>query len=363
MDVIIIRSSSIIHDPRVGKIARSLKNRYSITVLGWNREGISAELINSYTIPLNLFSLKAPTGKPSIVAYLPLFWIWIFFKLVMLRPEIVHACDLETVPPSYIYKILFGKKLVFDVFDRYAMTHIAYSSKLVYSLINSLEEYLAKRSDVLITVSHPLLKTFQKKPKHCSIILNCPQNHNVERRKPNKQPFTLVYTGLIVRNRGIERIIEAIKDQNEVELAVAGRVIDEEFFNQISKLHNVKYKGELLPVDALKLEAISDVMVILYDLAIPINNFSMPNKFFEAMMFGIPLITNVAHELIDEIRCGIKVDYNDLKQIKTAIIRLRDDNELRKMLGANGRRAFEQKYNWNVMEQELYRIYDSLLNK
>jgi glycosyltransferase involved in cell wall biosynthesis len=40
---------------------------------------------------------------------------------------------------------------------------------------------------------------------------------------------------------------------------------------------------------------------------------------------------------------------------------LRDDPKLRKRLGENGRKAYLEKYNWDIMEQKLYKIYDELL--
>jgi glycosyltransferase involved in cell wall biosynthesis len=89
----------------------------------------------------------------------------------------------------------------------------------------------------------------------------------------------------------------------------------------------------------------------------------MGNKIFEAMMCGVPIISNVACELIKEVGCGIIVNYGDLNQIKSAITSLRDNPDLRKTLGANGRKAFLEKYNWNIMERKLYAIYDDLLSK
>ena len=104
-------------------------------------------------------------------------------------------------------------------------------------------------------------------------------------------------------------------------------------------------------------------MVALYDLNVPLNRVSMSNKHFEAMMCGIPLITNAGRELINEVDYGIMVGYNDVNQIKEAVGCLRDDIELRRRLGNNGRKAFLQKYNWTIMEQELYKIYENLLEK
>jgi glycosyltransferase involved in cell wall biosynthesis len=81
------------------------------------------------------------------------------------------------------------------------------------------------------------------------------------------------------------------------------------------------------------------------------------------MKCGIPVITNVAHEIVIDTSCGIIVEYDNVEQIKDTIIKLRDDPNLRKRLGDNGRKAFLEKYNWKVMENRLYNIYDTLLNK
>jgi glycosyltransferase involved in cell wall biosynthesis len=80
------------------------------------------------------------------------------------------------------------------------------------------------------------------------------------------------------------------------------------------------------------------------------------------MMCGVPLITNMEVSLVNEIDCGITVQYNT-EQVRDAIIKLRDDSELRKRLGKNGRKAFVEKYNWDKMEEKLYQIYSNLLRE
>jgi glycosyltransferase involved in cell wall biosynthesis len=105
-------------------------------------------------------------------------------------------------------------------------------------------------------------------------------------------------------------------------------------------------------------------MVALYDLNLQTQNkYVMGNKLFEAMMFGVPVITNVARQIVNETDCGIIVDYDNPEQIKEAIITLRDKPELCKRLGTNGRKAFLEKYNWNLMEHKLFVVYDTLLNR
>jgi glycosyltransferase involved in cell wall biosynthesis len=281
--------------------------------------------------------------------------------LVVNQPKIIHACDFDTASLSYVYKALFRKKLIFDIFDRYAMTFIPKNFKLIYSTINYFEEFLCRRSDAVILVGKNILNTFKKIPKCIFIIANYPEAYSVNIKKSDDSKLRLFYIGYISKHRGIERIIDAIKNLDSVEFVIVGRIIDREFFNQISTIPNVKYKGELSHQEASTEEANSDAMVVLYDLQVKGNALAYPNKTYEAMMFKMPLITNMLPELITETDCGIIVDYNNLNQIKNAIINLRDNKELRERLGANGRRAFEQRCNWNLMEQELYKIYDRLL--
>jgi glycosyltransferase involved in cell wall biosynthesis len=86
------------------------------------------------------------------------------------------------------------------------------------------------------------------------------------------------------------------------------------------------------------------------------------NKVLEAMMCGLPIITNISPELINDTKCGVIVEYDDIEQIKGAIISLRDNPDLREFYGTNGRKAFLENYNWHAMEKRLYGIYQNLLN-
>ena len=59
-------------------------------------------------------------------------------------------------------------------------------------------------------------------------------------------------------------------------------------------------------------------------------------------------------------KCGIVIPYEDTEAIKKAIICLIDDVDYRERLGNNGRKAYENKYSWTIMEQRLRDAYDSL---
>jgi glycosyltransferase involved in cell wall biosynthesis len=359
-EIIIVASNSIIRHPRIWKIVTSLQKRYNISLFGWNREGISSQDINRYIAPLNLFSLKAPFGRSSLILYYPFFWAWVLFRLLKGRPNVVHSIDLDTLIPCALYKLIFRKKLIYDVHDRFG-GYVPTKYTTLYKIINLAEELLSKQADVLITVSEKVQRTFRLRPKECAILMNVSERYDLKKTKSEEGILTLVYTGLIRKDQGLKIIIDAINGLECVRLVLAGRVADKQLLDDMLMLPNVRYEGLLQRIDSIKLEASSDVMVVLYDLQYRKNQLSSPNKIFEAMMCGIPLITNMEQKLVKEVNCGLIVDYNDIDMLREAIIKLRDNPALRKTLGKNGRKAFEEKYNWDRMEDKLYEIYSDLI--
>jgi glycosyltransferase involved in cell wall biosynthesis len=372
VDVVLVKADSIINQPSIRdqKIVKSLSKRYSTLVLCWNRgAGKSKTSPFHCGADFKFFEFNAPSGAPRLFLYLPFFWIWVLINLIMYRPKIVHACDFEAMPPCYIYKkILRNNKLVFDVFDRFAMAYIPRKNvilSLLYSIINSAEARMAGGADVLISVSEELIKTFTSRPKKCVPILNCSED-----RKPDfshdqrKDDCTIAFTGHVRRDRGLEILIKIMNDLTGLTLVVTGRVEDKELLHRISSASNILYLGYLEHSQVLAIESNSDAIIALYNLnAVEQNKYVVGNKLFEAMMCGIPIITNVATEIVNETQCGIIVDYNNINQIKSAIIRLRDNPEERKRLGSNGRKSFIQKYNWSLMEKKLYSVHDELLKR
>ena len=379
-----MRNNFIVHDTALVRILRTLTKRYSTMVLGWNREGRKDHEIKNlkkgligqtsndagHNLRMKILKLRAPVYKTSLTGYSPLvfffpiFWIWIFINLAYSRPKIVQACDLDTIIPCYIYKKIFRKKLVFYVFDRYAMTFIPPKFNRLFYSVHRAEEFFSKQSDVLITVDEKVLATFKKKPKQCEIITNSPEDHYQEIMEKRRRDglLTIVYGGHIMLGRGLESIARAIKDLNNVELYMHGLLIDRKLLSELVSIPQVSYRGYLVNTDDYY-ESINsaDAMIAVYSPDNPSNRITMHNKTYEAMMCGIPIITNLSTEFVKKIDFGIIVNYDDIEGIRAAIVTLRDNLHLRVTLGDNGRRAFLEKYNWKNMEKELYRVYDSIL--
>jgi glycosyltransferase involved in cell wall biosynthesis len=125
----------------------------------------------------------------------------------------------------------------------------------------------------------------------------------------------------------------------------------------------IQFIGEITHAEVLERSTKSDLLFVLRDPVVPVNKYICGSKILEAMMCGRPILVNkgtsTANILLEE-NCGLVVDAENIEEIREAIIKLRDDPKLCEELGKNARRAYEERYSWEIMEQRLLTIYGEL---
>jgi glycosyltransferase involved in cell wall biosynthesis len=90
------------------------------------------------------------------------------------------------------------------------------------------------------------------------------------------------------------------------------------------------------------------------------------------MMCGKPILISdgiAGSKIVAQEDCGIVVPYGDVDAIKESLLRLKNDPELlkndpelRQRLGQNGRKAYENRYSWSIMESRIIDAYNDLAN-
>lgn len=91
---------------------------------------------------------------------------------------------------------------------------------------------------------------------------------------------------------------------------------------------------------------------------------AQPNKLFEYMAAGLPVIASefpLWKTIVEGENCGICVNPLDVESVRTACVFLMENDEIAESLGKNGRRAIEEKYNWNCEEEKLVSLYRELI--
>jgi glycosyltransferase involved in cell wall biosynthesis len=94
-----------------------------------------------------------------------------------------------------------------------------------------------------------------------------------------------------------------------------------------------------------------------------INNvYAASNKIFEAMLAGVPVITNretVMSEIVKKENCGPVVPYYDDAALEQAIMKLKMDERFRRRLANNGKIA-SKKYCWESSKPRFLAKYGRL---
>lgn len=92
---------------------------------------------------------------------------------------------------------------------------------------------------------------------------------------------------------------------------------------------------------------------------------AQPNKMFEYMSAGIPIIAShfpLWREIVEGSQCGVCVDPLSSQSIADAIQYLMEHPMEAEEMGRKGRQAVEVKYNWVLEEKKLFNLYEGLLN-
>jgi glycosyltransferase involved in cell wall biosynthesis len=369
MNVILVRSRAI--NPDVLKIARFLANNdFKTSVLIWDRTGKNKDaLVNKMRI--RFFRIHAPYDKATIVFYLPFWWLFEFFFLLSNanRDTVIHACDLDTLWPAIFVKILKRVQLNYTIYDLYADNLPYKTPRIIRALVAFVEKTGLRFAHTVFLVDESRLAQINGgKLNNVVYIYNTPdeihRDHHPELRA-NKKEMVIFYAGVLHASRGLSEIVQAVKQIEDVRLIVAGSGPEQRLFEKQDpiKTKKIQYIGWIPYDKVISYTLNSDCIIALYDPNIPNNRYASPNKLFEAMMCAKPIIVSDQSSMAEIVRkenCGLVVPYGDAKAIKHAILMLKNDPALCKHLGENGRRAYETKYNWNIMKKRLIEAYNQL---
>ena len=107
----------------------------------------------------------------------------------------------------------------------------------------------------------------------------------------------------------------------------------------------------------------ADAVLLALDPANLNNRLATPNKFYEAMAAGVPLVTCrelLLGHFVAEAGIGVAFAWGDWHELRRAIAGLRDAPEERKTMGARARELAERRFGWTVCEARLAELYGRL---
>ena len=176
----------------------------------------------------------------------------------------------------------------------------------------------------------------------------------------------LLYQGSIQEFRGIEESIEAVTLLERCVLVIIGygyhRPTLEDMVNRRGLDDRVRFFGPIPNDELLYYTASADVGLCVIRGQSLSYRWSMPNKLFEYMMAGIPVVASDFEEMgrvVREEGVGTVCDPDDPQSIAAAVRAIIDDPDAQARFRAATRVAITR-YNWDHEEQKLLALYRRL---
>jgi glycosyltransferase involved in cell wall biosynthesis len=208
------------------------------------------------------------------------------------------------------------------------------------------------------------------------VLYNCPVLsifHDYD-QKADDGRITLCHEGNLFFNRGLKNMLEVMRIlkeryQGKVRFLIIGDALfdgEVRYIDQKVKeyqIEDVIQRTGWLPYEKVGENLCQGTIGIIFLEPEENNMFSTPNKLFNYMRYGLPVVAVDRPEIrriLLETRSGIIVKEQTVQGLVDALSLLIDHSELRVQLGENARRAVYERYSWEVIEKNLLRIYNEL---
>ncbi len=319
--------------------------------------------------------LKIPFYKGGALKFLH-FNLKLLIVFLKHKPDIIHCHDLWVLPAA-VSIILFRKcKLVYDAHEYYAGLEIFTHRHIRKRIWLFLEHLAIKKVDVLITVSEPLAGLYRDKYpdlKRVELIRNLPMQESADREAGvplpgNNDNKVVLFQGHFRPGRGLENLVRAFAAVSGARLVLIGGGELEEKLKSIVKAEQmedrVTFMGYLPTSQLIPTTAMADLGIALFEPTSINYAYALPNKFFEYVMAGIPVLASnieTFQDYIDKYNFGLTVNPANIHEITLAIQTMIADEARLQEWRRNAQIAASE-LNWESEAKKMNRIYEEIFS-
>ena len=299
----------------------------------------------------------------------------IYNKSVDVDADIYQLHDPELILAGLMLKRL-GKKVIFDSHEDVPKQLLVkpYLNKFSLLVLSNLfalfERFACARFDGILTATSTIRDKFLDINQYSLDVNNFPLLGELDSSLPwGNKCNEVSYVGGIAKIRGICEIVRACNYlKSNTRLNLVGNFSVKAMETEVKTYagwSNVVQHGFLDRVGVRNVLSRSVAGLVTFH-PIPNHVDAQPNKMFEYMSSGIPVIASnfpLWREIIEGNDCGICIDPLDPKAIAEAIDFLVQNPDIARRMGENGRKAVLDKYNWSIEEKKLLDFYLKLLGE
>jgi len=350
-------------DVRIGKVCRSLSRMgYDAHFIGWDRRPKERKNPDLGLTQTHILSLQTQFGRATVLTTLR-FWLHVCVHLARLRPEIVCCVNEEHAFLVLPLRRIFFRHLVCDVFDALVDRHS--EAIWLYRIAFRIVSFLSRsRADRLIATDQQRFERFGPYRKKCFVIENFPEDPGPELSRAKVEgPIKIYVGGSLFKQRGLEQVLDVADQLGDLEIVSAGWLLDAYARDIFVKHARVKHHGIVTARRSLELAAQCDAVLAFYEPVSLNNRMASPNKVYDAMSVGRPVIINLAagvSQWIVDNQLGMRCRYNDLESLKKIVRSLPARRENLAERAAAARKLLSNGYTWERMEERLKALYFGL---
>jgi glycosyltransferase involved in cell wall biosynthesis len=362
-------------DPRVYNEAKALVDAgYEVSVIVWDRKKNyrKEETVDG----IQLFRIHN-TGLMKALSHdllrNPLWWWKAYKKGIELYNDgfdfdVVHCHDLDTLTTGVLLKKKLSVKLVYDAHEVFGYMIEKNMPNMIVLFSFIMEKKLLNIVDQIITADVGYKQFFEKiSEKPITIVRNCKNIITETYIPPSKKKFSVVYIGTLSKSRFFPELLTYFSNIKDVDFIVAGKTegLYEDVASLSKSIQNVIFLGTIPFKQVVPLTLECHVVLCLFDASNRLNQIGSPNKLFEAMVCGRPVIASkgtYSGKLVEELQMGLSIDFSQ-NNLKGVIEKLRDTPELCERFGRNALKAGLSEFNWPNQEKNLVHLYNELNDK
>jgi glycosyltransferase involved in cell wall biosynthesis len=306
-------------------------------------------------------------------------------RIIQTPADIYHAHDTSALPACYIAACLRRKPIIFEahempLFER-PLSEMGRSRRWLHKLLVVLLAHIVPRCAGIITVSPPIVEEIRN--LYCvpevTLIRSVPAYRAVSksdrlRRYLGLKPEVRIalYQGYLQPNRGLDRLVRAAafleqdivvimmgKDTGTTQAQLEALIASEGVADRVKILPPVPY-AELLDWTA---SADIGLNVASPDYSLNVRYF-LPNKLFEYLMAGLPVLTSRLEAMVDVIRTydvGLVLPSLAPADIGEAINRMLSDPAALVRMHCNALEAARNEFYWEKESLRLLHLYQGIL--
>jgi len=313
--VVMSVTSDLVTDQRVHKVAQTLsENGFDVLLVG--RKLRSSLPMDARKYETKRFRLWFSRSALFYMNYN----IRLFFFLLFTRADILLSNDLDTLLANYLVSVIRSKPLVYDSHEYFTGVPELQHRKRVRKVWESIEHYIFPKLDYVYTVNDSIAGLYAEKyRKEVKVVRNVPvlRQGTVAERIPAEKKI-LIYQGSGINvNRGAEELVTAMGFLNAEKYAL-WIVGGGDVFEQLKVLAAVQKVDDRIrfinkvPFSELREITLQADLGLSFDKPTNLNYlYSLPNKVFDYIHAGLPLLTTRLPEiqqLIEKFDIGYFID-------------------------------------------------------